>query len=708
MVQYLIAESKKVDLRSQKGRTFRIQNTRNGHVHHQQLRVLRVASSVSRYPPTPPMEAYEGNPQLVIPYTPPPHTPPGFSSVLTVHSYQSNGHFLTDTTPSTSTQPVSSEYCWNTPITFAPINTPPSGTPKRQRAMTINDENTPPTPADSHSSKKAKTSGTSTRRKPRSAKEKVQLILESIQDQGWTLGEFLHQIFDHQGRDGSRSQTHAQMIRSFLGGHGKYTPSDILTCWMTSPDDIVLAAYDPNLAKIYSSDTPYPEIGPVRPDVLCTPNRRKLLGPRQNAVKKSGWLRIGQNTIPFVADILEHHLRPAFYLLERIAMRKPRNRNGDNTCPSRPLVLPHKSRQSSAARPWNTLFGCSVPADIMAYNSRTGTMPSYSTVYKQLEALSIEEALVTSAHGTRVRDHRIGRENHMNVGMSGLWVEAWDIINVHVFDLSDKRQRISCNERASLSVDRIFSFLDQEDADTTGYLGWLEVLVRGKKDTIPFELKVGLEDFLKQIGQTAEGCVPRKLIIGGDGLSYAMILQFQNYLQWHKDPFKSFEILEPQLQVWHTKWTDIIRIFQTHWACTSGKSTNPASLGHSARKIGRAALSNMKKVEFYPGSQLLYLVLDARMLDGWRLLLGVDNIFEHFDTLSSQKKLPDFEELVEIAKKLHHTYSTARARDHAYYMGENGFHLSTEEDLSDQWKAIWRVEGEGSNRNSTADEQKRG
>jgi hypothetical protein len=588
--------------------------------------------------------------------------------------------------------------------------------------LTINDENTPPTPADSHSSKKAKTSGTSTRRKPRSAKEKVKLILESIQDQGWTLGEFLHQIFDHQGRDGSRSQTHAQMVRSFLGGYGKYAPSDILTCWMTSPDGI-LAAYDPNLAKMYSSDTPYTEIGPVRPALtsfaLQTIGNYLARGAEtavhsssglhvsvtsQNAVKKSGWLRIGQNTIPFVADILKHHLRPAFYLLERIAMRKPRTRNGIVDAPRkhRPttgvfrsfyinyhrsnvvpcqviihaladLLFCRTSRANLLPLARGILyFGCSVPADIMAYNCRIGTMPSYSTVYKHLEALSIEEALVTSAHGSdptkvgvflfdnvqnlaRVRDHRIGRENHMNVGMSGLWVEAWDIINVHVFDLSDKRQRISCNERANLSVDRLFSFLDQEDADTTGYLGWLEVLVRcvtplkyqsaqvkarlrgtaklvipvqksvvhplapsGKKETIPSELKVGLDDFLKQIGQTAESYIPRKLIIGGDGLSYAMVLQLQNYLQWHKDPFKSFEILEPQLQVWHTKWTDIIRIFQTHWGRTSGKSTNPASLGHSASKIGRAAPSNMKKVEFYPGSQLLYLVLDARMLDCWR------------------------------------------------------------------------------------------
>jgi hypothetical protein len=320
-------------------------------------------------------------------------------------------------------------------------------------------------------------------------------------------------------------------------------------------------------------------------------------------------------------------------------------------------------------------FGASVPAEIMAYNSRIGTMPSYSTLYRTLDGLSVEEASTALNHGrdrtttgvflfdnvqnlARVRDLRIGWENHMNVGMSGLWIEARKTIDVSVFDLNDKRRCIANNLRAGLTVDQLLGFLDREDADTTGYLQWLEVLVRcikplhhfkdevsgryratakltiplekavvyplaasGKKETIPSELKDGLLDFLAQLGQVPTDYIHRKLIIGGDGLSYAMVLQLQTYLQFHKDSFKSFEILEPQLQIWHTKWTDLNRVFQTHWGRTSGKNTNPASLGHSASKIGRAPPPNLKKVDFYPGSQLLYLVLDARMLDCWRYAL---------------------------------------------------------------------------------------
>ncbi|KAJ7863318.1 hypothetical protein B0H14DRAFT_2574957 [Mycena olivaceomarginata] len=102
-----------------------------------------------------------------------------------------------------------------------------------------------------------------------------------------------------------------------------------------------------------------------------------------------------------------------------------------------------------------------------------------------------------------------------------------------------------------------------------------------KKQTIPAELKDGLLDFFEAV-------------IGGDGISYAMVLQLQSYLQFHNDALKSLEILEPQLQVWHTKWTDIV---QTHWGRTSGKSTNPASPGHIAGKIGRVAPSHMHCIQ---------------------------------------------------------------------------------------------------------------
>ena len=47
-------------------------------------------------------------------------------------------------------------------------------------------------------------------------------------------------------------------------------------------------------------------------------------------------------------------------------------------------------------------------------------------------------------------------------------------------------------------------------------------------------------------------------------------------------------------------------------------STDPSTLGHSAAKIGRSQPANLKKVDYYPHSELAYLILDIRMLDCWR------------------------------------------------------------------------------------------
>ncbi|KAJ7090973.1 hypothetical protein C8R43DRAFT_1142062 [Mycena crocata] len=110
-----------------------------------------------------------------------------------------------------------------------------------------------------------------------------------------------------------------------------------------------------------------------------------------------------------------------------------------------------------------------------------------------------------------------------------------------------------------------------------------------------------------------------------------------------------------------------------------------AALGFNAAKIGRAAPSNMKKVEFYPGTQLMYLVLDAKLLDIWRLLscsqcdslhpftfsslaYKTDDIFfAYFNDLEKQNKLLDMETLLPMARQLYRVYGTVRGRNHAIY-----------------------------------------
>jgi hypothetical protein len=159
--------------------------------------------------------------QWVVPYTPGSRTAPGAVSLLTIRPYEGTGSFFANTTPST---PIGFAHPGNdqgTPLQFLPIDTPqarvPSQNDKRRRAGSTatepNDENIPPASSEAGSSKRAKTSGS--RQKSRTDSERLQAVFASLQEQGWTLGEFLYRTFHHNERDGSRTQRHA--VRSLLG-----------------------------------------------------------------------------------------------------------------------------------------------------------------------------------------------------------------------------------------------------------------------------------------------------------------------------------------------------------------------------------------------------------------------------------------------------------------------------------------------------------
>jgi hypothetical protein len=44
-------------------------------------------------------------------------------------------------------------------------------------------------------------------------------------------------------------------------------------------------------------------------------------------------------------------------------------------------------------------FACSVPFDIVSYNSRVGNMPAYTTIWKSLIGLSEQESVYVESHG---------------------------------------------------------------------------------------------------------------------------------------------------------------------------------------------------------------------------------------------------------------------------------------------------------------------
>lgn len=315
-------------------------------------------------------------------------------------------------------------------------------------------------------------------------------------------------------------------------------------------------------------------------------------------------------------------------------------------------------------------FSFSAPVDLMAYGSRIGEMPAYSTIYNSLKGLSAHEGSVTLKIGqdptkwgflqfdnvqnyARQRDHRIGRANKMNIGIAATYCEL-DNVDIKAADLDDKRSRLAANKRAAVSIEDLLNLIDQNHLDIVFSLHWLRVLVNsvpelthwkphvamlfqtraskltlpvkptqvhplassGKNETVTTELKEALVDFLAQMGLKDGEYLNRLIIAGGDGLTFQKMLELQRYLQFHSDPLQSLELLEPVLSLWHTEWTDLSRVFETHW--DSILSPDPSTLGHSAAQLGRSAPTNLKKVDYYPAAELMYLVTEVRMLDCWR------------------------------------------------------------------------------------------
>ncbi|THH26734.1 hypothetical protein EUX98_g7456 [Antrodiella citrinella] len=246
-------------------------------------------------------------------------------------------------------------------------------------------------------------------------------------------------------------------------------------------------------------------------------------------------------------------------------------------------------------------------------------MPTYNTVYRTLEHLADHEAKIVREHGKdptthgdicfdnlqhniRQRDVRLGRETIVNIGIAATYYEIPDV-DLKAFDIEDKRRRLQEGKRKDLTVEQLLGFVDDKHRETVGMLQWLRVLTnyvpalqpykehismlyrtRGAKQQLPIcattihplatcqknetiitELKDAIVDFLDQTGQTSEEHHKRLILFHGDGLSYNVLLSLKQYLQFQDNEFERCEIIEPVLAMWHTAWTNLSRIFETHW-----------------------------------------------------------------------------------------------------------------------------------------------
>lgn len=320
----------------------------------------------------------------------------------------------------------------------------------------------------------------------------------------------------------------------------------------------------------------------------------------------------------------------------------------------------------------------SAPVDLMHYGSRLGLMPSYNMIHTYLEDLANGDAVLLRELGLDEttggalwadnvqnylleRDARMGRQSRLISGVAGTYIKAVDC-NISVFDLARKQELLLKNRRADLTVEQLLDFIDKEHRETVGILQFLYVLTdhipelgghrarvselyrtraakqrvpvaqsnvhnlrsSGKKETVTTELRDVLLDFLEQVGRRAGEHNPRLIIVGGDGLTFEKIVRLKNLLgHVIDDAFESLEIVEPVLALWHLGWTELCRIFAVHWGPSF--SNDPSTLSHNAEKINRKTPPNLNKVDYKQGTEMLFTVLDARILDcfGCVILLAI-------------------------------------------------------------------------------------
>ncbi|KAH9916378.1 uncharacterized protein BXZ73DRAFT_53810 [Epithele typhae] len=544
-------------------------------------------------------------------------------------------------------------------------------------------------------------------RKDSEPHEKLAIVLNSILDDvHWSLGGFLHAVFSMFGRNAHRTQRHAQVVSRFLKGKDKDpngTPESILDLWMRHSDGRSSSPRWPLPPKSETAADPV-RVALMRFAVHLV--EKTLVSEAEQAIKPQNglhasrklrksdnptdasevqWADIGATTLASVSAITKTQQPLLWELLLSIAERAPGAKSvtdADDARRNRPAELvvcnvittldfSRSNRANLAPLSFGFLeFAFSTPSDIYPYQSRLGITPTYSTIRRTLEKMSLKEAtrvrelgadpnnpicIITDnvQHYLKQRDACVGRANGINIGMAATYVEL-SHVPPSALDYDDKQSRVAANLRASVTVTQLLKFVDQEHFARVGVLTLLRILINripelkkyktnvstgyrtqakkilldpvasplhplgtsAKNETVTRELKDALEDFLGQVGQEKTSHHRKLVLCVGDGLTYDKIVQLKNYLRFHDNPFESFQLIKPVLAPWHTAWTDLSRIFSAHW--DSLVSRDPSKLGFGAAKLHRRPPSNLKKPDFNQALEIVETVHDAHVLDCFR------------------------------------------------------------------------------------------
>ncbi|TRM62009.1 hypothetical protein BD626DRAFT_362119, partial [Schizophyllum amplum] len=532
------------------------------------------------------------------------------------------------------------------------------------------------------------------KRLKRSRQDKLDLLFWMLKKElGWTFGEMLCNALNDPEPGDKRSETQSKMLTGWFKSEQEYPISRFLQLSLKHP-----FGRNPQPDLMFCVDRPYTGISGVREGLSSFSAQlieERLLREAEEVIKPSSGLHISIGTKG------KQKTQP---------LRK--RRNIDNVA-CHAISMINFSRSSRA----NLLplatgilhFASLVPIEICRYHCRIGLTPHYTTLIRAMERLARDSASKALSYGPdpgvlavlrfdnvhsylMQRDMRIGREHRLITGLYGAAYLAEWYVNIDAFRLEDKRAAIDEGKRRTVTTRKLYNLIDHDHIATVLTLEFLRALTqhipelrhlapavsdlyKTKAAKIPLEprrttvrplgsasknemyyteLRDFLLDMFEQTGQNSEKFKPLLQPVGGDGLTYEKLLDLQSMLQFEGNAFDSMERVLPMLEGFHKDLTELCNIFQTFYG--TSLTTDYSTLGHSATKLGRRRPADLKKIDYYSGLQLVFLTLDCRLLDCWRLYFNEDDIFEYFKERALEKEIPSIDELHDIAKQLYHSY----------------------------------------------------
>ncbi|KAJ6548934.1 hypothetical protein B0H19DRAFT_997313, partial [Mycena capillaripes] len=141
-------------------------------------------------------------------------------------------------------------------------------------------------------------------------------------------------------------------------------------------------------------------------------------------------------------------------------------------------------------------------------------------------------------------------------------------------------------------------------------------------------------DFDEQMGVEPEEWDNLLSWLRGDGASHGTAMRLKMILATTPNIYKSWRNVISTPETWHTKATDLNSCASNHYGPAASK--DPSSLSRSSNATNMKRPTDLKKCDFYPTSRSMTMIWEARVLDCWRLILGVDDdsdLISHFEEL---------------------------------------------------------------------------